>query len=57
MANENEMKIIFGADTSPLRSEVSKGADVVEEFGDKVDKTADRAARSFDRLKKFTAGF
>jgi hypothetical protein len=56
MANENEMKIIFGADTSPLRSEVSKGADVVEEFGDKVDKTADRAARSFDRLKKSTKG-
>jgi hypothetical protein len=56
MAGENEMKIIFGADTSPLQSEVSKASEKVEQFGEAVKKAATESEKGFDRLKKSTEG-
>jgi hypothetical protein len=56
MAGENEMKIIFSAETAPLESQVSKASDAVEQFGDNVKKAAADSTKGFDRLRKSVQG-
>jgi citrate lyase gamma subunit len=56
MAGENEMKIIFSAETAPLESQVSKASDTVEKFGDTVKKAAQDADKGFQQINKSIKG-
>ena len=56
MAGENEMKIIFSADTAPLNNEVDKSADKIEKFGDTVKKAAADANKGFDAINRSIKG-
>lgn len=56
MAGENEMRIIFGADTTPLRTEVAKATSTVDKFAGSVEQAAGDAAKGFDQLRKSVKG-
>jgi hypothetical protein len=52
MADNNEMLIIFGAETAPLRKEVQSATRIVDQFGNEVSSTADKASKGFDRVRR-----
>jgi hypothetical protein len=56
MAGENEMKIIFGADTASLRAQVDQASKSVEKFADDVQRAAGAANKGFDTLRKSING-